>query len=116
MFRDDPTRLRHMLDAAVAAREFVEGRTRGDLDTDRMLSFAVVRAVEIIGEAASNVSRDGRQLYGAIEWPKIVAMRHRIVHAYYDVDLDIVWQVVTEDLPPLIAELEQIVPRLPPWE
>lgn len=107
MLRDeDAVRLRHMLDAARDALAFAHGRTRADLDTDRMLSFALVRAIEIIGEAARRVSHEGRASCPALPWPSIVAMRNRVVHAYFDIDLNRVWDTVTDDLPPLIAALE----------
>jgi uncharacterized protein with HEPN domain len=78
-----------MLDAARDARSFAEERSRADLDSDRMLAFALVRALEIIGEAAKNISPPGRAAISALPWPKIVGMRNRIVHAYFDVDLDL---------------------------
>jgi uncharacterized protein with HEPN domain len=90
-----------MADAIEAAAKFIEGRSRNDLDADRMLVFALVRAVEIIGEAASKVSSEGRVALPAVPWSSIVGMRNRLIHAYFDVDLDILWNTVTEALPPL---------------
>ena len=101
-----------MLDAARSAESFIRGRTRADLDADQMLLFALVRALEIIGEAANNVSSEGREQYDTVPWGEIVGLRHRIVHAYYDVNPDRVWAIAVYDVPPLIAALEQIVP---PW-
>jgi uncharacterized protein with HEPN domain len=103
-----------MLDAARDARSFAEGRSRADLDSDRMLSFALVRALEIISEAANNVSAQGRAGLPAIPWADIVGLRHRVVHAYFNVDLDVVWQSVQVDVPALIGELERSVPSPPP--
>lgn len=94
-----------MLEAAGEAQAFVRNRKRGDLDTDRMLSFALVRAIEIIGEAAARVSPSTQEQFPSLPWPAIVGMRNRIVHAYFDVDLDRVWDTITDDLPPLLAEL-----------
>jgi len=105
--REDAVRLRHMLDAAKAAEEFARGHSRQDLDNDLMLVFAVVRAVEVIGEAASKVTKEGRANVPDIPWAAIVGMRHRVVHAYYDIDLDRVWDTLTADLPPLIVALER---------
>ena len=107
---EDVVRLRHMLDAANEAVSFVRNRTRADLDTDRMLSFALVRAIEIIGEAASRISTEARAVCPAIPWPSLVGMRNRIVHAYFDIDLDRVWDTVTDDLPKLIRELNHVLP------
>jgi uncharacterized protein with HEPN domain len=90
-----------MADAIEAAAKFVQGRSRKDLETDRMLVFALVRAAEIIGEAASRVSAEGRARLSAVPWSSIVGMRNRLIHAYFDVDLDILWNTVTEALPPL---------------
>jgi uncharacterized protein with HEPN domain len=98
-----------MLEAAQNAISFASGRTRSDLDTDKMLVLALVKSVEIIGEAGSKVSTEGRAAYPSIPWQDIVAMRNRLIHAYFDINLDIVWNTITEDLPPFIAELEKIL-------
>jgi uncharacterized protein with HEPN domain len=103
---DDRVRLLHMLAAAEAAIGFVAGRSRADLDSDRMLMFAVVRAIEVVGEAANHVSNDGRALIPSLPWPAIVGMRHRIVHAYFDVDPDTVWKTVIDELPVLSTALQ----------
>ena len=108
MRRDDTIRLLHMLDAAQEAIEFVQGRTRIDLNHDRKLVLALIKAIEIIGEAAFQVSQDARDQLPGIPWEDIVGMRHRLVHAYFDINLDILWRTVQDDLPPLIAELDRI--------
>jgi uncharacterized protein with HEPN domain len=108
MQREDEIRLRHMLDAAVEAVGFSEGRVRVDLDRNRMLVLALVKSIEIIGEAAMKVGPEARALLPDIPWPAIVTMRHRLIHAYYDMDLDRVWDTVIEDLPPLIAALQKL--------
>lgn len=104
---DDPSRLRHMLDAALKAVSFLNGRTRGDLDADEQLALSVTRLLEVIGEAAGRVSEQGRAAYPGIPWPQVVGMRNRLVHAYFEVDLDEIWRTVRDDLPPLIAELQK---------
>jgi uncharacterized protein with HEPN domain len=109
MYIDDPTRLRHMLDSAREAVGFADGRSRADLDTDRMLQHALVGCVEIVGEAASQVSSEFREQHPEVAWREAASMRNRLIHAYFDVSLDIVWSTVTQDLPPLIAQLEQIL-------
>lgn len=98
-----------MLDAARDAQGFAAARSRPDLDHDRQLLLALVKAVEIIGEAATRVSTETRLQCPGIPWQDIVAMRHRLTHGYYDIDLDIVWSTVIGDLPPLIAALESIL-------
>jgi len=106
---DDRTRLRHMRDAAIEAMSFVENCTRKDLDRDRMLILALVKDIEIIGEAARRVSADCQVRSPQVPWAQMVGMRNRLTHAYFEIDLDIVWQVVTNDLPPLVTELEKII-------
>lgn len=98
-----------MLDAARKAVEFVQGLNRQDLDKDEKLGFALHRLLEIIGEAAKNVSPETRQRCPGIAWKEIAGTRDRLIHGYFDVDLDVVWQIVTQDLPPLVTELEKIV-------
>lgn len=111
MSPDDVIRLRHVAEAAESALRFCQGRTRADLDTDDMLRFALTRAVEIIGEAANKVSIDARAQIPGIAWPAIVGMRNRLVHAYFDVDSEILWTTVSERLPSLLRELNVILSR-----
>ena len=109
LLREDIVRLRHMLDAARDGVGFLAGRKRTDLDSDRMLSFAVVRAIEIVGEAAGKVSPQARAAAPNIPWADVTAMRNRLIHAYHEVDLSRVWDTVTDDLPTLICELERVL-------
>ena len=104
---DDTVRLRHMLDAARKALVFVKGLTRTTLDNDEQLALALVRLLEVIGEAAKGVSEITRSQYPQIPWKNIAGTRDRLIHGYFDVDLQIVWDIVTGDLPPLIAVLER---------
>lgn len=101
-----------MLDAAREAVEFARGRSRAELDSDRMLMHTLVRCLEIVGEAASKITPARREAEPEIPWRQIVGLRNRVVHNYVDVRLDVVWATVTEDLPRLIARLER---ALPPW-
>ncbi len=100
-------RLRHMLDHAREAVAMARGRTRADLDTDRQLNLALVRLLEIVGEAAGRVPSEERARRPDIPWPEIVGLRNRLIHGYDSVDFDILWEIVTNDLPPLIAALEK---------
>jgi uncharacterized protein with HEPN domain len=106
---DDRTRLQHMLESATTAVQLSAGETRTSLTTDIKLSLALVRLIEIAGEAANNVSLEKQAELSEIPWRQIVGMRNRIVHAYFDVDLDVVWHTVTEELPLLIVVLERVV-------
>ena len=104
----DRVRLRHMVDAMEAAARFAQGRSRADLDRDEMLRFALVRAVEVVGEAAGRLSPEAQAALPDVPWREIVAMRNRLVHAYFDINLDILWNTVTQALPPLLAQLSRI--------
>lgn len=95
-----------MLDATEAAQRFIQGRSRDDLDRDQMLLFALVRAIEIIGEAAAKVSEGARATI-ALPWPAIVGMRNRLIHAYFDIDRDVLWLTAVQSLPRLGMVLRQ---------
>jgi uncharacterized protein with HEPN domain len=114
MLKADLIRVRHMLDAARDAIVFSGNKTRQDLDKDRMLVLSLVKSIEIIGEAASKISNDSRDRLPEIPWAVIVAMRNRLIHTYYDVDLDRVWDTITDDLPPLILALENLIKKEEP--
>jgi uncharacterized protein with HEPN domain len=109
MRKDDRVRLQHMLDAANEALTFIQDRIRADLDSDRMLVLSLIRELEIIGEAASKISAETRSQNTSIPWQDISGMRNRLIHAYFDVDLDTVWSTVSRDLPTRKAELEKIL-------
>jgi uncharacterized protein with HEPN domain len=110
MFIDNETRLRHILDAAREAVLFAQDQTRSDLNTNRMLTLSLVKCIEIVGEAAANITRERQDELPQIPWPQIIGMKNPLIHAYFEVNLDIVWDVVTDNLPPLIDELEKIIP------
>ena len=109
MDKADKIRLLHMLDAVRDALSFATGRERETLDTNRMLVLSLVKCIEIVGEAAGRVSEEVRSRHPQIPWRNIIGMRHRLIHAYYDVNPDILWTTVIEDLPPLISSLENIL-------
>jgi uncharacterized protein with HEPN domain len=108
LHKNDNVRLRHMLDAAREAASFAQGRSRQDLDTERMLNLSLIRLLEIIGEAARGVSQEFRESHPDVPWKEIAGMRDRLIHGYFDVNLDVVWQTVLQDLPALITQLERI--------
>ena len=109
MLLEDHVRLQHMLDAAQTAIQFMQGKNRSALDHDRMLLFAVVRAVEILGEAASRVSFETREHYPNLPWRAAASMRNRLIHGYFDIDRDILWATVTVELPALVEALSAIL-------
>jgi uncharacterized protein with HEPN domain len=102
-------RLRDMLDHAKEALAMVREKKRSDLENERMLELSLVRLVEIIGEAAARVETESREKYPSNPWLQIVGMRNRLVHGYDAVDLDVLWDTIIEDIPPLISELEKIL-------
>ena len=101
----DHVRLLHMLEHAREAIQLVEGRARQDLAADRLLSLALVRLLEIVGEAAAKVSSEGRTRYPTIPWSEVVSLRNRLIHGYDSVDLDILWRIVESDLPVPVRDL-----------
>ena len=108
MWPEDLTRMRHMLESAREAMALIKDRSRQDLDAERILSLALVRLLEIVGEAASRVSKTTRLDFSEIHWAQIVSLRNRLIHGYDEVDMDILWEILTVDLPPLVARLDAI--------
>ena len=105
---NDILRMRHMLDHAAEAVALSQGRQREDLDTNRILSLALVRLLEIIGEAASRISEASQAQHPTILWAQIVSLRNRLIHGYAAVDMDILWEILTHDLPTLLEALRAI--------
>jgi uncharacterized protein with HEPN domain len=102
---DDRVRLRHLREAATKAIGYSEGKRRSDLDHDELLRLALTKLVEIVGEAAKSVSAQGRTGMPQVPWRAAARMRDRLVHHYFDINLDILWQTITDDLPQLLAAL-----------
>ena len=103
-------RLLHMLEAAEKALQFSDGMTLVDLEDDDMRQFALARAIEIVGEAANYVTDEFKSAHPGIAWADIIDLRHRLIHAYFKTDTDVVWTAVTEELPKLVTELRRIIP------
>ena len=110
MQRDDSAYLLDMLLASRDALSFTEGLSYDEFALDRRTQLSVLKAVEIVGEAAALVSEGTRRMHQTIPWREIVGMRNRLVHAYFDIDLPLVWDTACDDLPVLIARLEPLVP------
>jgi uncharacterized protein with HEPN domain len=98
-----------MLHHAQEAVFMIRGKRREDLRKERILELALVRLVEIIGEAAARVSSQTQRQYVAVPWREVVGIRNRLIHGYDSIDLDVLWDTIEVDLPPLIAELELIL-------
>ena len=108
----DSIRLRHMLDAALEAESFASGKEREALGADRLVMLAVIRCIEIIGEAARGVCDKVRTAHPEVPWRVITDMRNRVSHGYFDIDLDVVWNTVTRDLPKLQESVIRILAEL----
>jgi len=98
-----------MVDHAREAMAMVQGKSRRDLDQDRKLNLSLVRLLEIVGEAANRIPKQERERHPHVPWAEIIGLRNRLIHGYDEVDFDILWEIVTHDLPPLVASLESIV-------
>lgn len=109
---EDTVRLRHLVDAAKKTQAFTRGRTREDLDSDEMLALAVVRLLEIMGEAAREVSDELKEEHPEIPWREMVGARNRMIHRYFDVDLDVVWEIAAKDLLDVIPKIEALLAEL----
>lgn len=116
MFVDDDARLRHMLDAAREASDFARSHTASDLASNRLLALGLVKLIEVIGEAATKVTRAFQDAHPEVPWRKIAGMRHVLVHDYDRNDLDVVWETVSNDLPSLVGVLETLVAQDPETE
>jgi uncharacterized protein with HEPN domain len=104
---DDVVRLRHLREAAEKAIEFSVGTTRSDLEGDELLRLALTKLVEIVGEAAKQVSAPTRAAYPDVPWSAAARMRDRLVHHYFDIDLDVLWATIVDDLPQLLRTLPE---------
>ena len=108
--RDDSVPMRHMLDYAREAVAIARQRSRAELDSDRILQLALRQIIEIVGEAANRVSKEGQSRYPDIAWRSAIAARNRIAHGYDHIDYDIVWQIISEEFSILITALERALP------
>lgn len=108
----DPARLEHILTAINNVAEFVEGKTQEDLVGDKMFFFAVVKNIEIIGEAANYVTKELRDAHPEIDWTSIIGMRHVLVHDYYTIKPHIAWITATVNLPSLKPQIETLLKEM----
>ena len=109
MQRDDRAFLFDMLDSAREAVTIADGETLAKFEGDRLRQLSLLKLIEIVGEAANQVRDETRKAPPNIPWKDVIDMRHRLVHGYFDIDYQIVWKTVVEDLPSLISMLEPIV-------
>lgn len=109
MEKGDFVRLKHMLEVARTCLEFGAGKTKIDFKKNQMLTFAVLRALEIFGEAASRISNEFQKAHPDIPWKAIIGMRNRLIHVYFDIDYDIVCEAINSEIPKIIPELEKLI-------
>jgi len=103
----------YLLDILIAARRIIEytgSLSREQFEANNEKQDAVIRMIQVIGEASRMLSPEFRQSHQEIPWREIIGMRHRLVHEYFDIDLDEVWRVIEQDIPLLIPQLERLVP------
>ena len=108
MKKDDLVFIEHILDSINAIEEFSKNLTRRELENNRLKRSAIVREIEIIGEAAKNISNNFKNDYNEIPWREIIGTRDKVIHHYFGVDLEIVWRIITIFLPDLKKKLEKI--------
>ncbi len=101
MARDELLYLRHVLDAINTVEEYLRGIDGKQFEATRLLQDGVIRQIEIIGEAVRHVSKDVRKTYPEIPWVDIAGMRDKLIHGYFGVDIEKVWDTAQEDLPVL---------------
>jgi uncharacterized protein with HEPN domain len=100
------------LQAANDALAFTRGMDFSTFSTDRRTNLAVVRALEIIGEATRHVPKSIRRRYPDVPWQDMAAMRNKLIHEYFGVDLEVLWRTIQEDLPPLCEAIQQVIDEL----
>ncbi len=107
--REDAVRLMHMREAAPRAIEAVRSRSREEVLGDDLLVLAVTRLVEILGEASKQISPELRRANPDVQWAEIAASRNRLVHAYFEVDPEVLWEILTASLPELLPKLDRMI-------
>ena len=101
--------MEHILTAIGNVQSFLEGKTLDDLYRDKILFYAVVKNIEIIGEAANNLTKDLQAQHPEVQWKDVISMRHVLVHDYYSIDARTAWQTARENLPQLKEQIEKIL-------
>ena len=108
----DKERLKHILDAIEEIEAYTANTELKDFLANSMMRFASIKQIEIIGEAANYLTPETKSLFADIEWNQIIGMRHILIHEYFGVDLEIVWEVVTIRIPQLSEEIKEILNNL----
>ena len=108
----DEIRLRHILEAILHIENFSTGKAKDSLYSEPMYRFSVERQLEVIGEAANNLSKELQAEYSSIPWPKIISFRNFIVHEYFGIDLELIWDILINNIPVLKSEVRQILQNI----
>ena len=111
MIKDDLIYIEHMLLYGERIVDKLQDKTKADFENDQDLKDLIVYRLQVIGEAASHISRQFQDMHSNIEWSDIIGLRHRLVHGYLDIDYGIVWNIVTIDIPALIVKLQKIIKK-----
>lgn len=109
MLNEDKIRVLHILDEANEACKFADGISFEEFVNDGKTVRAIIRSIEIVGEAASKLSMEFRNEHSNIPWQKIIGMRNRLIHVYFDIDHAVIWKTVKENLPHLIQQIQNIL-------
>jgi len=109
MKRDDTVYVRHILDAITRVQDYLSGVSFEQFSQNPLLQDGVVRQLEIIGEAASNIADTFKDAHTDLPWSQMIGIRNRLIHAYFQVNLSIVWDTAQVDLPPLKQQVEDIL-------
>ena len=108
----DKGRLEHILTAIDNVDSFLEGKNLDDMQTSKMMFFAVVKNIEIIGEAANNLTKEIREKHSEVSWKDVISMRHVLVHDYYNIDAKTAWQTAKDNLPELRRQICAILEQM----
>lgn len=112
MLTGDRVRLQHIVDAAKRILVITRGQSRRDIEEHLSLPFALLALFQIIGEAAKHVSEEYRDEHSEIDWTGMTGLRNRLAHAYFDVDYDLLYKAIQDDIPPLISTIENLLDQL----
>lgn len=112
MNKNDANYISHILDTINDIETSVKGLSKQEFQNNKDISDAVIRRLEIIGEAVKNISKETRVKYPKVEWKKIAGTRDMVIHSYFNVDLDIVWNIVKKDIPLLRIQIKKIKKEL----
>lgn len=108
----DLVRIQHMFDGCDEILAFTKNRDRRDLDKDRLYALAMLKSIEMIGEACSKLSQQFQDSHPEVQWKFIIATRHRLIHGYYDINWDIIWKTIESEIPKLRTQLRNILKNL----